>query len=109
MTNKTQFPFYNPKAEYEKLPHKHQVGEDVALPGTRIRSQHYKNQFLYNKTGIIQKRGWSKRPVSIKDEKVYKEDGVSFWWSNKLVHVPMYFVNGRWYGEGKKAYGVTTI
>lgn len=109
MTNKTQFPSYDPSVEYEKMPHKYQVGQDVTLPGTRIRSPHYKNQFLYNKTGTIEKRGWSKKPVSVRDTKVYGEDGISFWWSKKLVHAPMYLVNKRWYDEGANNYGVASI
>ncbi len=102
-----QFPVYDESKTYEKAPHKFNIGDKVTLPGERIRSPHYKNQFAYNKTGIIEKRGWSKQVVSVKDEKIYKEDGISFHWSKKMVHAPMYVVNGQWYKEGKKNYGIT--
>jgi hypothetical protein len=85
----------------EKLEHKFQVGDEVTLPGTRIRSVHYVNQFLYNKTGKIQSRGWSKQVASVKDEKIFLEDGVSFYWSKKEAHLPMYKINRRWYVEGE--------
>jgi hypothetical protein len=101
--------FREKKMAYEKLPHKYQVGEEVTLPGTRIRSPHYVNQFMYNKTGIIKKRGWSKEAVSVKDKKIFKDDGISFHWLKKLVHIPIYVVNGRWYREGKRNYGVCKL
>jgi hypothetical protein len=103
----TQFPAYNPKKTYEKLPHKYNVGQEVTLPGTRIRGPQYKNQFMYNKSGTIEKLGWSKKPVAVNDQKIHNEDTGGYWWSRKLVHVPMYLVKGRWYAEGKKNYGVT--
>lgn len=93
----------------EKLPHRYKVGQEVFFPGARIRSPHYLNQFAYNKTGIIEKLGHSRQVFSIKDEKVFGEDGISFHWSKKLVHLPRYFVKGRWYEEGKSNYGVTKL
>lgn len=94
--------------KYRKLSHKFSIGDTVTLPGTRIRSQHYINQFAYNKTGTITKRGWS-TPVSIKSHKVFEADGISFSWAKEIVHTPMYLVNKRWYREGAKNYGVIKL
>ena len=93
----------------EKLPHKYEVGQEVSLPGGRIRGPHYKNQFAYNKSGTIEKLGYSRQLFSVKDKKVFGEDGVSFHWSKKLVKVPRYFVKGKWYEEGKENYGITKL
>lgn len=93
----------------EKLSHKYKVGQEMSLPGARIRSQHYVNQFAYNKTGVIEKLGHSRQVFNVKDKKVFGEDGISFHWSYKSVHLPRYFVKGRWYEEGKKSYGVTKL
>lgn len=97
------------KLKYEKVPHKYAIGQEITLPGDRIRSPHYKNQFAYNQTGTIERRGWYNKPISVKDKKVFGEDGISFHWSFKLVHVPIYFVKGRWHREGTKNYGITTL
>lgn len=96
------------KLNYEKLSHRYEIGQEVTLPGSRIRSQHYVNQFAYDKTGKIERRGWLNQPVYVKDKKVFGNDRVSFHWTEKLVHAPIYFVKGRWYREGTKDYGVTT-
>lgn len=95
--------------KYEKVPHKFKKNEEVMLPGSRIRGPHYVNQFAYNKTGIIERRGWLNKPTFVKDEKIFGEDGISFHWSEKLVHLPIYFVKGRWYREGVRDYGVGKI
>lgn len=88
-----------------KLNHKFSVGNTVTTPGARIRSPHYKNQFAYNGSGKIEKRGWSE-PVTQKSHKVYHDDGIGYGWAYEEVCLPMYFVNGKWHFEGKKHYGV---
>lgn len=107
MTDKpTQFPVAQKGKVYEKLPHKFEVGQKVTLPGHRIRGPQHKNQFLYDQEGTIEKRGWSRTPVAVKDQKIDNPKTGGYWWSQKLVHQPIYKVNGRWYLEGEKNNGI---
>jgi hypothetical protein len=102
----TQFPVSEKGKVYDKLPHKFEVGETVTLPGDRIRGPQYKNQFLYNKEGVIERRGWSKEPTPIKDKKIDDPKTGGYWWSKRLVHQPTYRIDGRWYGEGRNNNGI---
>lgn len=86
---------------------KFSVGQEVKIPGTRIRSPRYQNQFAFDRTGIIEQIDFTKpriatmtvrRANKTANATIIETDTKNLYCRVEIKYT-CYKINGKWYLE----------